>query len=93
MKGKTQWTGLIYFIIISLIAGSCTTSTTSTSTTTKTTASTTITSVSKVVSTAAPSATTSTPTTAGNWWDKLGKPQPGGTLTLETPKDVVNFDP
>ena len=93
MKGKTQWTGLIYFIIISLIAGSCTTSTTSTSTTTKTTASTTITSVSKVVSTAAPSATTSTPTTAGNWWDKLGKPQYGGTLTLETPKDVVNFDP
>ena len=27
------------------------------------------------------------------WWDKLGKPQYGGTMTLRFPADIVNFDP
>jgi hypothetical protein len=30
---------------------------------------------------------------AGNWWDKLGKPQYGGTATLRLAADIVNFDP
>jgi peptide/nickel transport system substrate-binding protein len=37
--------------------------------------------------------TTSTTTTTGNWWDKLGKPQYGGTFTLQIPQDVTNWDP
>ena len=28
-----------------------------------------------------------------NWWEKLGKPQYGGTMTLRFPADIVNFDP
>ena len=27
------------------------------------------------------------------WWDKLGKPQYGGTLNLRFPANIVNFDP
>ena len=30
---------------------------------------------------------------AGGWWDKLGKPQYGGTMTLRFPSNIVNFDP
>jgi peptide/nickel transport system substrate-binding protein len=28
----------------------------------------------------------------GNWWDNLGTPQYGGTITLRLDRDVVNFD-
>ena len=27
------------------------------------------------------------------WWDKLGKPQYGGTMNLRFPSNIVNFDP
>ena len=27
------------------------------------------------------------------WWDKLGKPQYGGTMVLRFPANIVNFDP
>ena len=30
---------------------------------------------------------------ARRWWDKLGKPQYGGTMNLRFPADIVNFDP
>jgi peptide/nickel transport system substrate-binding protein len=29
----------------------------------------------------------------GHWWDKLGTPQYGGTITLRLDRDIVNFDP
>jgi len=34
-----------------------------------------------------------TTTTTGNWWDSLGTPQYGGTLTLRLKQDIANFDP
>jgi peptide/nickel transport system substrate-binding protein len=40
--------------------------------------------------------TTSKPTTTtaiGNWWDSLGKPQYGGTMTISVPSDITIFDP
>ena len=32
-------------------------------------------------------------TNDGNWWDKLGKPQYGGTMTLPIKSNIVSFDP
>ena len=31
--------------------------------------------------------------TESNWWDKLGKPQYGGELTIRASRDIENFDP
>ena len=33
------------------------------------------------------------PTTGGNWWDKLGKPQYGGEISIRASRNIVNFDP
>jgi peptide/nickel transport system substrate-binding protein len=30
---------------------------------------------------------------AGNWWDKLGKPQYGGEIVVRSVRDILNFDP
>ena len=30
---------------------------------------------------------------AARWWDKLGKPQYGGTMNIRFPSNIVNFDP
>jgi len=47
-----------------------------------------------VTSTTAASTGTATTTTAtGNWWDSLGTPQYGGTMTLRLNRDVATFDP
>jgi len=45
------------------------------------------------ISTPASSVTTTSVTTTGNWWNKFGTPQYGGTMTLRTAYNVVNFDP
>ena len=40
--------------------------------------------------------TTTTPTTttaAANWWDSLGTPEYGGTITLQIPQDITTWDP
>jgi ABC-type transport system substrate-binding protein len=29
----------------------------------------------------------------GNWWDKLGKPQYGGEITIRASRNIENFDP
>jgi peptide/nickel transport system substrate-binding protein len=34
-----------------------------------------------------------TPTEGGNWWDKWGEPQYGGTITYEYTGDVTSWDP
>ena len=31
--------------------------------------------------------------TKGNWWNKLGKPQYGGEMTIRASRNIVNFDP
>ena len=33
-----------------------------------------------------------TKSTTGNWWDKLGKPQYGGQLTIRASRNIENFD-
>jgi peptide/nickel transport system substrate-binding protein len=83
-------------MVTSLILASCATATTS-STPSSTTTSTTITTTSSVhssVTSPNPSTTiVSTSAATGNWWDKLGMPQYGGTMTLRINKDITNFDP
>jgi ABC-type transport system substrate-binding protein len=36
--------------------------------------------------------TTTTPTAAGNWWDALGTPEYGGSITFRALADAGNFD-
>ena len=91
MKRGIIWIALTCLIATSLVLASCakstTTTPTSTTTTTKTTTTTTKT-------TTAPTTTAPTTTTAtGNWWDSLGTPQYGGTMTLRLAQDIGCFDP
>ena len=95
MKRGAFWIVLTCLMVASLLLASCTTKTTSstsmttkTSTTTKTTTQTTTTTI-KTATTKAPTTATAT----GNWWDSLGTPQYGGTMTLRLAADIVNFDP
>src|SRR5208283_5389485 len=44
-------------------------------------------------STATMTSVTATTTSTGNWWDGLGAPQYGGTLTYRIPSDITSFDP
>jgi len=32
-------------------------------------------------------------TTAGNWWDRLGKPEYGGEIVIRASRNIENFDP
>ena len=85
--------------MVAMLLTSCRASTTSTTTssitntitttsTTKTTTSSTVT-----VTTTSPITTATTSTATGNWWDNLGTPQYGGTITLRSVTDPVAFDP
>ena len=91
MKRKIVWITLTSFLLTSLVFTSCTTSTpTSTKILTSSQTTTSTTTVTQVV----PKTTTVTTTSAkGNWWDKLGVPQYGGTLTIRSPVNVSTFDP
>ena len=94
MKRGAIWIALTCLIVTSLVLASCnkttttttskSTTPTSTTTTTKTTATTNITTTTK---------TTTTTAVSGNWWDKLGTPQYGGTLVMRTKLDILFFDP
>ena len=91
MKNKFIWLGLSFLLVMAMLLASCTTSTTastltSTTTTTTTTATTTTT-------TAATLTTPTTTTASGNWWDSLGTPTYGGTMTIRVNTDLVNWDP
>ena len=95
MKKKTIWIALTCLMLASMFLGSCTTSTSTTATNQITTTTATVTSTlpkitSSTVATTNP--TTSSSVSAGNWWDKLGKPQYGGTMTLRLNKDVTQWD-
>ena len=101
MKNKFIWLGLSFLMVAAMLLASCATSTTTstpTSTTTSmptstTTSMPTSTTSTTTNSTAVPTTTTATTTTAtGNWWDSLGTPQYGGTMTIRTNKDIINFD-
>ena len=85
MKKRTTWLALTCLIVASLVLASCTTKTTlSTTNTTATTTKTTT-----AVSTTMPTTTAAT----GNWWDSLGTPEYGGTLTLQIGQDITAWDP
>ena len=101
MKRGVFWVILCCLIVASLVLTSCGTSTTTTQTTPAST--TTSTALITTTSTSTPvnsSSTTSavvtssaTTTSTGNWWDSLGLPQYGGTMTLQAASNIVNFDP
>jgi peptide/nickel transport system substrate-binding protein len=96
MKKGIVWIVLTCLIVTSLVLASCTTKTT-TSTTTTTATKTTTTATKTTTTTENPTSTT-TPTTTtttltGNWWDKLGTPQYGGTMTLRMNNNPATFDP
>ena len=99
MKRGIIWIILTCLLVASLVLASCSsstttsTSTTSTETTPPTTA---IVSTSNIpTSTTSTSAVTTsiTTTSTGNWWDKLGTPQYGGTLTDYSSVDFSLWDP
>lgn len=101
MKSKLIVGCLGSLIAVSLLLASCasTTATTTTTTASATTSTniTTTTSTTMPLSTTPTSSTavtvTSTTTSTGNWWDSLGAPQYGGTLTYRIPSDITSFDP
>lgn len=102
MKHKLLWFSLSLVLVAAVLLSSCS----SASTTANTTATTTTT-TSAVVTTNSTSVTTSTvssttPTTAtsvvttsatGNWWDTLGTPQYGGTITVSQTGNLTQWDP
>jgi len=97
MKKGIIWIALSSLIVVSMVLASCgSTKTTSTTSTTTTTTSDVVT----TSSTTAPTSTTSsavvttaaTTTSTGNWWDSLGTPQYGGTLTLSLSSNITAFD-
>ena len=101
MKRGIIWIALTFVLIGSLVLASCSSSTTATSTTSTPTSTTTAPVIpTSTAPTSIPTSTTSvnTPTTAatttstGNWWDSLGTPQYGGTLTISLPTDITGWD-
>ena len=98
MKKGLVWGLLSFLIAITLMFTSCSSrsSTTVTSTATVITTTTNIT-TSSIASTSTPTSTTlttlTTTTNTGNWWDTLGTPRYGGTMTLASDQDFVTFDP
>ena len=101
MKRGIIWIALTFVLIGSLVLASCSSSTTATSTTSTPTSTTTAPVIpTSTAPTSIPTSTTSvnTPTTAatttstGNWWDSLGTPRYGGTLTISLPTDITGWD-
>ncbi len=87
MKKKMLWLAASCLVAMALLLGSCTPAATP-----------------RTTPTASPTPTTFTPTTfpsgsptptstsSGNWWDKLGMPQYGGTIITSIDSDIPNFD-
>jgi peptide/nickel transport system substrate-binding protein len=99
VKKQTLLVLISLLIIGSMVLASCGTKTTTASTTTQPITTTTTTAI--VTTTTTPNVTTTTTATTGvtttsatgNWWDSLGKPQYGGTMTLQTSATMASFDP
>ena len=98
MKRGVIWLALTILMVISLVLASCSKSTTISTSTKITTSTTTSTKPSTTTSTVAsttistPITTSVTTTATGNWWDSLGTPQYGGTLTISLTKNIDLFD-
>ena len=100
MKRGVIWIVLTVLMVTSLVLASCSSSTTTSAANTTTTASaaittTTTTNVSPSTTTTSTAAVTTavTTTSTGNWWDSLGTPQYGGTLTDYSNQDFGLWDP
>ena len=96
MKNKFIWLGSIFLLVIAILFTSCAKSTTTptiTPTTSTTKITTTKTTNTTTAATAATTVTSTTTTVTGNWWDSLGIPTYGGTMTLRSPTDITNWDP
>ena len=93
MKRGIIWILSTSLILVSLMLVSCAKTTTTTSTTITTSTSTSVTTTTSTTITSSTTTTSTTTTAAGNWWDKLGVPQYGGTLTIRSVYNCVNFDP
>ena len=97
MKRGVIWIALTILMVTSLVLASCSTSTTTnTSTTTSlspTTTTTITTTATGTISTSTSVVTTAVTTTStGNWWDSLGTPTYGGTLTIYLPNSITGWD-
>jgi ABC-type transport system substrate-binding protein len=96
MKNKFIWFAVSLLTVTAMVLASC--NSTSTSTTTSTASSTTTQIKTTAISAITPTTSTSVQTTtaattaAGNWWNSLGTPQYGGTMTLRVNTDVGTFD-
>ena len=96
MKKGTFWLVITLLMVTSMVLASCGTSTTTSTTTAKTTTQTNTvipSSTTSPTTTTKVSTTTPTSTTGANWWDKLGKPQYGGTIVYSSGFDFTNHDP
>ena len=100
MKKGTIWVIIASIMVISLVLASCSSSTTTTVTTLTSTTTPTITTTNATTATITPTSTAATTTAVtasvtgtGNWWDSLGTPQYGGSLTTTVNTDIVNWDP
>jgi len=100
MKKGIIWIALTFLMVASLVLASCNSkTTTSTPTTTTTTAA--IVTTTTTTTVIAPTSTTSTTavttavttTSTGHWWDSLGTPKYGGSLTMSTNANYVDWDP
>jgi peptide/nickel transport system substrate-binding protein len=89
MKKRTGWMFLVCLTLVSVVLASCAKSTPTTMTIQTTTPITTI--ITKPTTTTTQA--TTPVTTTGNWWDKFGTPQYGGTIIIRTTTDVASFDP
>ena len=96
MKKKFIWLGLSVLLLTAMLLASCSTSTT-TSTSMPPSSTTTSTSPTTTNTMPTTTATTTIPTTSaavtGNWWDSLGTPQYGGTITIRDNADINCWDP
>lgn len=96
MKRGSVRTIIVGVILLSMLLASCITSTstpTSTSTVTQTNVTTTsIISTTTTSTSATKSTTTSNTNKTGNWWDKLGTPRYGGTVSIRINKDITQWD-
>jgi peptide/nickel transport system substrate-binding protein len=92
MKSKAIWLILSCLLVLSLILTSCGTKTTQT--TTPTTMTTQTTKPTTTLTTTPTTKPTTNPTaTTGKWWDKLGTPQYGGTITIRKSSSPLYWDP
>jgi peptide/nickel transport system substrate-binding protein len=102
VKHKLVWFSLSLVLVAAVLLSSCGSSSTTTNTTTTTTITTSavVTTTSNPVTTSNVSTTTPTTVTSvvttsatGNWWDTLGTPNYGGTITVSQTGNLTQWDP